>query len=290
MALILLRTIATSIGEVVSFYQPTKDPQLPWDVHCGAGRFGNFPPSTFCLPYNPEFPLLSDRFFLNGEAAFQAAKLSDPTLITLYEDATGEEAYRLKCKHQMFADPSFVPTGKNWRAMLYVVRTKFCIPALIDLLKASGNHFLLEHNSHVGRDAFWSDNGDGEGRNWLGVVLMLVRDEINQTTGPGSWTHYLSSVFDLNTGAFLTRATETEWQNRVRQAATGVNAFFNYSPIKTGKGHTPAPAPALNGHTPAHGIPMCQNCGTRPCHPNGSGGFHLFCDKTCAVRAGAKRP
>ena len=34
--------------------------------------------------------------------------------------------------------------------------------------------FLLEHNERKGRDDTWSDDADGEGQNWLGLLLMLL--------------------------------------------------------------------------------------------------------------------
>lgn len=34
--------------------------------------------------------------------------------------------------------------------------------------------FLLEHNVKLGRDTFWSDNCDGEGRNFLGSILFKI--------------------------------------------------------------------------------------------------------------------
>lgn len=48
---------------------------------------------------------------------------------------------------------------------------------LMDLLKATGEAYLLEHNDRSGKDNVWSDNHDGSGSNWLGQMLMDIRDE-----------------------------------------------------------------------------------------------------------------
>ena len=61
--------------------------------------------------------------------------------------------------------------------MLTAVRTKFTqIPDLKKLLLNTGDAVLVDHDD----DLYWSDGGDGSGRNMLGVVLMEVRDELRQ--------------------------------------------------------------------------------------------------------------
>lgn len=58
----------------------------------------------------------------------------------------------------------------------------------------------------------WSDNCDGNGSNWLGLQLMLWRDELRGGGGEGSWTAFIQSAVDLQTGAPRSDA----WQRAVR--------------------------------------------------------------------------
>lgn len=48
---------------------------------------------------------------------------------------------------------------------------------LKELLISTGDAKLIEHTSN---DAYWGDGGDGKGKNFLGRLLMKVRDEISQ--------------------------------------------------------------------------------------------------------------
>lgn len=62
--------------------------------------------------------------------------------------------------------------------MYEAVRAKFNQHKhLRDLLLATGDAKLVEHTKN---DYFWADGGDGSGLNWLGKVLMVVRDELRQ--------------------------------------------------------------------------------------------------------------
>ncbi len=63
--------------------------------------------------------------------------------------------------------------------MFTAVRAKFTqIPSLKKLLLNTGDAVLIEHSD---KDSYWSDGGDGNGRNMLGVVLMEVRDELRES-------------------------------------------------------------------------------------------------------------
>lgn len=44
---------------------------------------------------------------------------------------------------------------------------------LKQVLLSTGNRDIYEHTK---RDSFWGDGGDGSGENWLGRILMEVRD------------------------------------------------------------------------------------------------------------------
>jgi len=110
--------------------------------------------------------------------------------------------------------------------MLAVLRAKFrpgsgCAQALLKTQDA----FLLEHNSVEGRDKVWSDNCNGDGTNWLGMQLMLLRDELRKDRSGGErWTHFITKdcQIDLGTGDARSSRGAGRWQGAVRAAARGL--------------------------------------------------------------------
>ena len=44
------------------------------------------------------------------------------------------------------------------------------------LLLSTGDAKLVEHTEN---DAYWGDGGDGSGKNWLGRILMEVRETLH---------------------------------------------------------------------------------------------------------------
>lgn len=110
------------------------------------------------------------------EAAFQAAKFSpDRSTMLRFQNLDGDAAFRLG---RQLAHGS---NAAAWRArslnvMREVVNAKFAQnPALKDLLLATGTAYLVEHIPVKNRDAFWGDDSDGTGQNWLGKVMMETR-------------------------------------------------------------------------------------------------------------------
>ena len=73
------------------------------------------------------------------------------------------------------------PLPEDWDnrridVMYEAVRAKFTEHReLRALLLATGDAELVEHTKN---DHFWADGGDGSGQNWLGKILMDVRDEL----------------------------------------------------------------------------------------------------------------
>lgn len=59
--------------------------------------------------------------------------------------------------------------------MLHLLRLKFEIPAIAEDLLDTGDQRLVEGN--VWGDRYWGVC-DGVGENWLGELLMQVRDEL----------------------------------------------------------------------------------------------------------------
>jgi len=110
-------------------------------------------------------------------------------------------------------------TGKlanEWEAMLVILRSKFNDGSpLAEALLQTGDTFLLHHNLVVGDDLVWADNGDGQGLNWLGIQLMLVRDELS---GLYRWTKYIKSLIDINCGEAWSTFQADKWKAVVREA------------------------------------------------------------------------
>ena len=68
--------------------------------------------------------------------------------------------------------------------MLSILMAKFFHqPTLLRKLQATKGALLREHTS---RDRYWGDGGDGSGKNRLGRLLMVVRDEANRIVPLGA--------------------------------------------------------------------------------------------------------
>eukprot|EP00928_Gymnodinium_smaydae_P067803 TRINITY_DN5079_c0_g1_i1.p1 TRINITY_DN5079_c0_g1~~TRINITY_DN5079_c0_g1_i1.p1 ORF type:complete len:388 (-),score=68.88 TRINITY_DN5079_c0_g1_i1:76-1239(-) len=202
---------------MIAFYYPGRE--LPWDRVCQAGFLGNFypqPPGEDIKFAPPSFPD-QEHSFNNTEAAFQALK--HWRRANEFEGVDGGGAFHLKKKYNPEADMSYGGYGSNWKGMLAVLRLKFKAgTACAQALCATGEAFLLEHNEVSGRDKVWSDNQEGDGTNWLGLQLMLIRDELNNATGhEASWTAFFRSRLNLETGC----PCNNQWQEAVK-AATDV--------------------------------------------------------------------
>ena len=61
------------------------------------------------------------------------------------------------------------------RKALYAKFTQY--PELTKLLLETGEAKLTEHTEN---DAFWGDGGNGKGKNWLGILLMQIREELKK--------------------------------------------------------------------------------------------------------------
>ena len=66
--------------------------------------------------------------------------------------------------------------GVKLQIMREVVRAKFTQHTeLTAVLLGTGDAVLVEHTTN---DSYWADGGDGSGQNWLGRILMEVREEL----------------------------------------------------------------------------------------------------------------
>lgn len=134
---------------------------------------GNFHPSPIHL-WGMQFQC--------AEAAFQAAKFRpDHNLMQRFQNLDGEAAFRLG--RQLSSGWTIAQNNQwrqnNLRVMREVIFEKFSQNIdLKDLLLATGNAYLVEHIPVRNRDAFWGDNFDGTGQNWLGRIAMEVRGNL----------------------------------------------------------------------------------------------------------------
>lgn len=121
--------------------------------------------------------------------------------------------------------------------MLAVLQHKFShASAMADRLLVTGQAFLLEHNSREGRDRVWSDNCNGQGTNWLGLQLMLIRDRLRQSLP--LWTSAIGDHVDLSTGT----PHDAAWQSTVISACHKLQATFCQIPEHASENWCHAPA------------------------------------------------
>jgi ribA/ribD-fused uncharacterized protein len=119
--------------------------------------------------------------FYNGHAyqsvehAYQAQKSRDPILQKIIRDqptpATAKKAARS------------VPLRPDWEQikiplMLELLREKFSQEPERSILLSTGEETLVEGNWW--KDTFWGQCPIGTGENWLGRLLMEVRDELKE--------------------------------------------------------------------------------------------------------------
>mmetsp|Transcript_9191 Transcript_9191/g.21490 ORF Transcript_9191/g.21490 Transcript_9191/m.21490 type:complete len:507 (-) Transcript_9191:46-1566(-) len=195
---------------LIAFYYPGREEV--WDRIFNCSFLGNFYDlGQGALSLSP--PEGSRCCFRNAEAAFQATKFWRHA--HEFANLSGGDAFAKKKQLFHSTDLSYSGYGSNWQAMLAVLRAKFQIPMLAAALLRTKDAFLLEHNAEEGRDKIWSDNRNGEGKNWLGLQLMLVRDELRQDRTLTAW---IRSLIDVETGKEKSTSAGTRWQNAVREA------------------------------------------------------------------------
>ena len=113
------------------------------------------------------------------ENAFQAAKTPDVEDRKPFETATAAAARRMGKRVQLRSDWDYARV----EIMRGLVRTKFAEPEMSTLLLATADEKLVDGNK-------WHDNYWGicmcprckgeKGLNWLGRILMAVRNELSE--------------------------------------------------------------------------------------------------------------
>lgn len=143
----------------IHFYDE-KDPFTEW--------LGNFYPLK--IEYN-------GLIFLNSEAAYQAQKFIEyPEVMIDFTHFSGEEAFRMSRRLSNLIRNDWEKV--KVQVMKEVLNAKVSQNSHIaEWLNSTEQGLLIEHNPVKGRDAFWSDDHDGSGQNWLGRLWMEIRAE-----------------------------------------------------------------------------------------------------------------
>lgn len=198
--------------QLTAFYYPGKD--TSWDTYYQAPFLGNFWESILTLTIDNVTAT-----FHTAEAAFQATKWwMHKSIRKQFEAAkTGSEAFSIKKHLSVPADYSYAGLGRNG-AMLAVLEAKFKDKELQAALLATKEAYLLEHNSVVDRDRYWSDNHDGTGKNMLGVSLMLLRGNLG-----GSNNSYYGAVTDMTNNV----QTSTRYKTSEKKAVKIIPSVYS---------------------------------------------------------------
>ncbi len=164
--------------QLIAFYFPGKN--TSWDDFYNAPFFGNFWQKNLSLKIGAV-----SATFHTAEAAFQSTKWWHHDHIRQqFENAlTGSEAFSIKKHLSIPPDTTYAGLGRDG-AMKAVLASKFADPNLQQGLMATGDAYLLEHNSRSGRDRYWSDNHNGTGLNMLGKTLMSIRQSLGGSGDP----------------------------------------------------------------------------------------------------------
>lgn len=165
---------------------------------CGTIVFGNFFPRQF---------IYDGIIYLTAEGAFQAQK--DPSQRHRFVNLTGEEAFKLGRQ---------VTPCSNWHnikrnIMLNILIAKFSDPQLKELLRLTGNAYIVEHCERKGRDSFWSDDYDGSGQNELGKILMEIRQIFFGVPIPSCPQEYWQKIANKSISGDLCKKCNTNKQN-----------------------------------------------------------------------------
>ena len=126
----------------------------------------------FLSNFYPASTPVGDVIWPSAEHAYQSRKCANLADVHKFHGITAGQAKRLGRKIPIRADWNFI---KNTQ-MLFVVRAKFVYNhGLAKQLLATGDSILEEGNTWG--DKYWGVC-EGEGLNWLGNILMHVREEL----------------------------------------------------------------------------------------------------------------
>lgn len=190
-------------------------PDEAWDRLCKAGFLGNgfdVGPGGLKLEAPAKEGIIHQ--FRTSEAAIQALRFW--SIAEEFSDLGGDAALKKSKQLQGCEDVSYAGFGSSWNAMQAVLAAKFNGSSpLTEALRKTGDAFLLHHQNRPGQDKVWADDCSGEGANWLGLQLLLLRDQI---CGQKRWSEYISSLIDTDSGRPRLGRKGQLWQATVRSA------------------------------------------------------------------------
>jgi len=248
---------------VFKFADPRPDTYPPRDVDIIAFSFPGFeePWDELCsaIFLANGYDVGSDRLqlkakgdtkqFRNAEAAFQA--LTFWTEADEFANLTGEQALIQKHERRGREDWDYAGYENKWKGMMAVLHAKFKGGSRLErALEKTGDAFLLNHSGRHGEDSVWSDNNDGEGTNWLGLQLMLLRD---RRTGWKTWTKFIETSIDTQTGERI--QPESMNPNALQDAVRSARAAVMDKMFQQREGSEQPLLPAVR----AHGFPDDDN-------------------------------
>lgn len=191
-------------------------PAEAWDRLCKAGFLGNgFDTGPGGLELEAPAQEGIRHQFRTSEAAIQALRFW--SIAEEFSDLGGAAAVKKSKQLQGREDVSYAGFGSSWKAMQAVLAAKFFkdTSPLTEALRKTGDAFLLHHQNRPGQDKVWADDCSGEGTNWLGLQLLLLRDQLS---GEKRWTEYISSLIDIDSGRPRSGRKGQQWQATVRAA------------------------------------------------------------------------
>lgn len=220
-------------------------PAESWDQICGSGFLSNAWDMGQDGLVIATKGSQATRPFTNAEAAYQALALWDRA--ESFRPLGALQAQQLARELAGRQDATFGGHGGSWQAMLSVLRAKFFPGSpCAEALRQTGDAFLLEHDGEQRLDRVYS----GDGTNWLGLQLMILRDELKEIGSPKglssgnlgpTWTDFAreTCMIDLRTGAQHPSGGDA-WQGAVRSATSVLLLRLILQPSAEGGGSTGA--------------------------------------------------
>eukprot|EP00746_Dinoflagellata_sp_MGD_P125617 gnl/MRDRNA2_/MRDRNA2_60419_c0_seq1.p1 gnl/MRDRNA2_/MRDRNA2_60419_c0~~gnl/MRDRNA2_/MRDRNA2_60419_c0_seq1.p1 ORF type:complete len:271 (+),score=60.42 gnl/MRDRNA2_/MRDRNA2_60419_c0_seq1:63-875(+) len=211
---------------VIGFYYPSHDIKV--DTICGAPFLGNFWAPALIKDFAPPNFASDPHTFNCSEACYWASQWWSHA--SEFEGKDGQQVFDLAqklIKDGVPSDPTFGGFGSAWKMMRVILRMKFVAGSeLANGLLSTQDAYLVEHQEGHDSDNEWSDYCNGSGKNWLGLQLMELRDEL-RSSKHGGWSAYAATAYDLETG--VPQKGEEAWLKTVSKAAKALNTALPYT-------------------------------------------------------------
>ena len=169
---------------VIGFYYPGQDTPIDSIFKC------SFLSNFYELPF-----IHNGLTFLTAESAYQSEKFPDKK--TMFQNLNGNDAFNLS---RTLPNNTMFNSDQAWDSMYNVLKSKFANQPLYNMLQNTNNSFIVEHNIVKGRDTRWSDDFDGTGLNWMGLLLMIIRDKARLPKNQ-YWTLWIKKHINIYNGS-----------------------------------------------------------------------------------------